>query len=46
MRVCSAHVCVERSQRTHEKKMDTYLGKKTHREEKIASLRGKKTARI
>ena len=26
----------------HEKKMDKYLGEKTHRAEKIASIRGKK----
>ena len=38
MRVCLAYVYVER---THEKKMATYLWKKTHRAEKIASIRGK-----
>jgi len=40
MRACLEYVCVER---THEKKMDPYLGKKTHRAEKVASIRGKKT---
>ena len=45
MRVCLANVCVER---THEKKLDSYFkwGEKTHSAEKIASIRGKKTARI
>ena len=38
MRVCLAYVCIER---THEKKIDTHLGKKTHRAEKIATLLGK-----
>ena len=38
MRVCLAYYCVER---THEKKMDTYV-EKTHRAEKIASIRGEK----
>ena len=42
MRVCLAYIFVERSQRTQEKKMDKYLGEKTHRAEKIASIRGKK----
>ena len=39
MRVCLAYVCVERR---HETKMDTNLGKKTHRAEKIATILGKK----
>ena len=39
MCVCWAYVCKER---THEKKMVTYLGKKTHKAGKIASIRGKK----
>ena len=34
------YVCVER---THEKKMDTHLGEKTHTAEKLASIRAKKT---
>lgn len=33
--ICFAYVCVER---THEMKMDTYLGKKSHRAEKISSI--------
>ena len=35
MRVCSAHVCVERSQRTHEKKNGHILGKKPTEQKRL-----------
>ena len=42
-RVCLAYVCLEL---THEKLMDTYLEKKTHRAETTARIHGKKPARL
>ena len=35
MLVRSAYICVERSQRTHEKKMDKYLGKKPTEQKRL-----------
>ena len=35
MRVCLGCICVERSQRTHEKKVDKYLGKKPTEQKRL-----------